>query len=208
MQSSSKQVCVVDYEAGNLTSVRLALEKLGWKAIITSDPETIRTASRLIFPGVGAASSAMDNLKSRGLGEAITSFARSGRPMLGICLGAQIIFDHSSEGDTECLGLLSGSVEKLDVSPEFKVPQMGWNTVEVERKHPVWEEIEAGVQFYFVHGYAVVPRSTDVVIGRTDYDGSFVSAVAQNNVVAFQFHPERSGRFGLHVLNNFLCWSP
>lgn len=208
MGSRSKTVCVVDYEAGNLTSVCLALEKLGWQATVSSDPEMILGASRLIFPGVGAAPAAMNNLESRGLDEAITDYARSGNPMLGICLGAQIIFDFSAEGDTQCLGLLPGTVQPLDLSPDFKVPHMGWNAVESARPHPVWEGIEAEAQFYFVHGYAVEPDSSDVVIGRTDYDGSFVSAVAQDNVAAFQFHPERSGRFGLEVLNNFLCWSP
>lgn len=208
MVSSGQKVCVVDYEAGNLTSVCLALEELGWETIVTGNPDTVVEADRLIFPGVGAAPAAMSKLKERGLGEAITEYALSGRPLLGICLGAQIIFDRSAEGDAECLGLLDGSVEPLTPSSSFKVPHMGWNAVEFAREHPVWNGIEAGAQFYFVHGYVVIPDSAGVVIGRTEYDELFVSAVAKHNIVAFQFHPERSGKFGLEVLRNFLRWSP
>ncbi|MFW5915507.1 MAG: imidazole glycerol phosphate synthase subunit HisH [Planctomycetota bacterium] len=201
-------VCIVDYEAGNLTSVRLALDKLGWDTVMSGKPEKVLGADRVIFPGVGAAPSAMENLQETGLSSALLEYARSGRPMLGICLGAQIIFEHSAEGYTTCLGLLPGTVEPLNPGPDFKVPHMGWNTVDTVRGHPVWTDVEDGSQFYFVHGYAVDPAEEDVVIGRTDYDGLFVSAVARDNVLAFQFHPERSGRFGLQVLDNFLRWSP
>ncbi|MFP4175731.1 MAG: imidazole glycerol phosphate synthase subunit HisH [Planctomycetota bacterium] len=206
--STNEKVCIVDYGAGNLTSVRLAVEALGWEAQVTGRPETVRSAQRVIFPGVGAAGAAMDRLQSSGLDEAIADYAGTGRPMAGICLGAQIIFDHSTENDTECLGLVPGSVKPLPVGQGFKVPHMGWNGVDFTGKHPVWEDVPSGVQFYFVHAYAAVPREEEPVIGKTEYDVPFVSAIGQENLVAFQFHPERSGRFGLQVLDNFLKWRP
>ena len=208
MSPRQQKLVIVDYKAGNLTSVRLAVEKLGREAEVSGDPEAVRAADRLIFPGVGAAGSAMRTLRETGLAEAIVEYASSGRPMAGICLGAQIIFERSAEDQARCLGIMPGSVEPLEVGPEFKVPHMGWNAVEFDADHPVWEGLESGTQFYFVHSYAVVPASNELVIGRTDYDGDFVSAVAEENVVAFQFHPERSGRLGLRVLENFLDWMP
>lgn len=208
MTDSEPHVTIVDYKAGNLTSVRLAVEKLGWDASVTGDPEHVRAAERLIFPGVGAAPSAMQTLKATGLAEAMAEYASSGRPMAGICLGAQIIFERSAEGDAACLGILPGSVDPLEVGPDLKVPHMGWNAVEFTREHAVWAGLETGAQFYFVHSFAAVPESEGLVIGRTEYDQSFVSAVARENIVAFQFHPERSGRLGLKVLENFLTWTP
>jgi len=201
-------VTIVDYHAGNLTSVRLAVEKLGYRAAVTGDPGAVADASRLIFPGVGAATAAMDTLHAMGLGRAISAYARTGRPMLGICLGAQIILEHSQEGDTPCLGLIRGTAAKLDVPADAKVPHMGWNAVEQAREHPIWEGIENGSQFYFVHSYAPQPLDETVAVGVTDYHGRFVSALAQENIVACQFHPERSGRVGLRLLNNFLSWNP
>jgi len=201
-------VTIVDYHAGNLTSVRLAVQKLGYRAAVTGDPGAVADASRLIFPGVGAATAAMDTLHAMGLGRAISAYARTGRPMLGICLGAQIILEHSQEGDTPCLGLIRGTAAKLDVPADAKVPHMGWNAVEQAREHPIWEGIENGSQFYFVHSYAPQPLDETVAVGVTDYHGRFVSALAQENIVACQFHPERSGRVGLRLLNNFLSWNP
>lgn len=205
---STSAVTIVDYKAGNLTSMRLGVEKLGFEALVTDCPQAVRDSARVIFPGVGAAGSAMAVLREGGLGDALVDFAASGRPLAGVCLGSQIIFERSAEGDEQCLGILPGSVEPLDVGPRFKVPHMGWNAVEFVRDHPVWDGLEDGPQFYFVHSYAPAPASDDLVIGRTDYDGPFASAVARENVVAFQFHPERSGRLGLHVLGNFLRWDP
>jgi len=208
MSLDENAVSIVDYKAGNLTSVLLAVQKLGFGARLTASPEEVRSSSRVIFPGVGAAGAAMDVLTGSGLGEALVEYAASGRPLVGICLGAQIIFERSAEGDTQCLGILPGTVEPLRVPPGFKVPHMGWNAVEFSRAHPVWSGLESGSQFYFVHSFAPAPASEHLVIGRTEYCGSFVSAVARENVVAFQFHPERSGRFGLKVLENFLRWKP
>jgi len=201
-------VVVVDYRAGNLTSVRLALQSLGWRAVVTDRPERVRSARRVVFPGVGAAGSAMETLRATSLDEALVEYAASGRPLVGICLGAQVIFERSEEDGVRCLGILPGAVERLEVAPQLKVPHMGWNGVEFLSRHPVWEGLESGAQFYFVHGFVPVPAEPDVVIGVTHYGGPFASAVAKGNVVAFQFHPERSGRAGLAVLENFLNWTP
>lgn len=203
-----EKVTIVDYEAGNLTSVRLAVEKLGRTAHVSAEPDEVRAARRLIFPGVGAAEAAMDTLVARGLDEAVCDYAESGRPMLGICLGAQIILDFSEEGNVDCLGLVPGRVEHLMVPEEAKVPHMGWNGVSFVRPHPLWRDVTANSQFYFVHSYAPSPALGETAIGTTDYHQVFVSALARDNVVATQFHPERSGRIGLKVLQNFLDWTP
>jgi glutamine amidotransferase len=204
----SQIVTIVDYRAGNLTSVQLAVEKLGQTALITDDPEEVRSATRLIFPGVGAAEAAMDTLRSGGLDKAIADYAATGRPMLGICLGAQIILEFSEEGDVQCLGLVPGRVERLKVPAGVKVPHMGWNQVTFVQPHPLWNGLESDSQFYFVHSFAPAPAARGAAIGTTDYHGRFVSALAQDNVAACQFHPERSGRVGLQVLDNFLSWNP
>ena len=204
----SQIVTIVDYRAGNLTSVQLAVEKLGQTALVTADPEQVRAATRLIFPGVGAAEAAMDTLRSEGLDKAIADYAATGRPMLGICLGAQIILDFSEEGDVECLGLVPGRVERLEVPAGVKVPHMGWNQVTFAQPHPLWKGLESDSQFYFVHSFAPAPAAKEAVIGTTDYHGRFTSALGQDNIAACQFHPERSGRVGLRVLDNFLSWNP
>ena len=201
-------VTIVDYDAGNLTSVRLAVERLGRAALVSADPDEVRAATRLIFPGVGAAGTAMATLTQRGLDAALRDYAAAGRPLLGICLGAQIILAHSEEDDVPCLGLVPGRTERLDVPPEAKVPHMGWNNVRQARPHAVWEGVADGAQFYFVHSFAPRPAASDAAIGTTDYHGEFVSALAQQNVVACQFHPERSGPVGMSFLENFLRWNP
>ncbi len=201
-------ITIVDYRAGNLTSVRLAVEKLGHPALVTSDPDQVRSATRLIFPGVGAAPTAMSTLEALDLHTALSDYSRTGRAFLGICLGAQIILDHSREGDTECLGLIEGDVVRLEVPPEAKVPHMGWNAVGQVRRHPIWHGVPDSSQFYFVHSFVPDPTDGAVPIGMTDYHQRFVSALARDNIVATQFHPERSGRVGLQVLENFLRWKP
>ena len=208
MSELAHGVVIVDYGAGNLTSVRLAVENLGWRAVVTDEPETVRRAGRVVFPGVGAAGSAMETLRTTGLGDALVEYASSGRPLAGICLGTQVVFERSSENCARCFGILRGTVERFDVGSGFKVPHMGWNGVEFVAAHPVWAGLESGSQFYFVHSFFPAPADPEMVIGRTDYDGAFASAVARENVVAFQFHPERSGRLGLAVLENFLRWTP
>ena len=208
-----QEVVIVDYEAGNLKSVELGVRFLEFRPVVTADPEVVRGAGRLIFPGVGAAGAAVSRLKSSGLGEALADYVLTGRPILGICLGTQIIFQHSEEGDTDCLGILPGTVERFpeplqEDGRRLKVPQMGWNSVEFVEEHPVWSGVESGSEFYFVHSYRPVPSEEGMVIGRTRYGVPFASAVARENLVAFQFHPERSGRVGLRVLKNYLGWQP
>lgn len=202
------KVTIVDYEAGNLTSVRLAVEKLGRRGIITCDPDAVCQAERLIFPGVGVAPHVMHSLSSSGLADSLRDYAASGRPLLGICIGAQVILDHSDEGDVDCLGIIPGNVVRLTVPLHAKIPHMGWNQLHPVRTHPVLEGIENGEQFYFVHSFAPSPAHESACIGTTDYYGMFASALAQDNVVATQFHPERSGRIGLQLIDNFLRWMP
>jgi glutamine amidotransferase len=204
----TERVTIVDYHAGNLTSVRLAVEKLGREALVTSEPEHVRSATRLIFPGVGAAGAAMGTLRGLGLDAAMRDYCDTGRPLLGICLGAQIILEHSGEDDVPCLGLIEGCTRRLEVPPEAKIPHMGWNNVRQVRRHPIWHGIADDSQFYFVHSYAPAPADTEAAIGTTDYYCVFVSALARDNIVAFQFHPERSGRTGMALLDNFLRWEP
>lgn len=204
----AQTITIVDYEAGNLTSVQFAVEKLGCTAQVTSRPEHVRNAQRLVFPGQGAAAQSMRALREIRLDGAIRDYVDSGRPMLGICIGAQIILDFSEEGDVECMGLVPGRVERLKVPSSAKVPHMGWNAVSFARSHPIWHDIPDGSQFYFVHSYAPAPHDEQAPIGLTDYHGTFVSALAWQNIAACQFHPERSGRIGLQLLENFLAWNP
>ena len=207
-------IAILDYEAGNLTSVKRALDYLGYRSFITSRPEEVLKAERLIFPGVGAAGEAMENLKRKGLDEALREFFQSGRPLLGICLGVQIIFTESEEDGARCLGLLRGRVVRFpiplldrDGSP-LKVPHMGWNGVRPQREHPLFQGMDPAAEFYFVHSYYPQPEDPGVIIGVTDYGIDFPSAIAHENLWAVQFHPEKSGRPGLRMLDNFCRWRP
>jgi glutamine amidotransferase len=202
-------IAIVDYKAGNLTSVKLAFETLKVDAEITGDPKRILSAERVVFPGVGAAGAAMKNLKSLGLIDVIREVARKGTPFLGICLGAQIILQRSEEnGGTDCIGLVPGSAKLFKPASRLdKVPQMGWNSVSGRGGHPVFNGIENNSYFYFVHSYYPEPADKACVIGETAYAGvTFASAIALGNVVATQFHPEKSGRAGLKLLGNFIRW--
>jgi glutamine amidotransferase len=200
-------VAVVDYRAGNLKSVANALGRLGARYVVTSDPVVVRGADRVVFPGVGAAPVAMHSLDALGLSGVIREVARSGRPFLGICLGAQIILDRSDEGDVACLGLLRGRAKRLPGGEGRKVPQMGWNCVCARASgHPVLAGIPPGNHFYFVHSYYPAVAEEGEVIAQTEYGVLFPSIVGRGNVVAVQFHPERSGPVGLRLLSNFLSW--
>lgn len=202
-------VAIIDYKAGNLTSVRLAAEAIGASARVTSDPAEILSAERIIFPGVGAAASAMANLRGLGLSDAIRKAVDSGIPFIGICLGAQILFDLSEEdGGTETLGILPGKVLRL-APPEgrAKIPHMGWNQANFKKPHPVLDGIADGSDFYFVHSYFMAPANGGDVLAETEYAGqTFVSAVARGSIVATQFHIEKSGKTGLRLLENFMKW--
>jgi len=202
-------IAVIDYRAGNLTSVRLALEAIGAECEITSDPRRVLAAERVIFPGVGAAGEAMRNLRELELVEPIREVVAAGTPFLGICLGTQVIFEFSEEdGGTPCIGLVPGSVKLFTPpDPSCKIPQIGWNAVELVRAHPLVQGIEDASEFYFVHSYYPSPSDSSYVIGETDYAAvRFSSVVGSGNLFAVQFYPERSGRIGLRMVRNFARW--
>ncbi|MFP4383300.1 MAG: imidazole glycerol phosphate synthase subunit HisH [Spirochaetia bacterium] len=201
---SKASVAVVDYRAGNLRSVETALRHIGSKFYITSDPEYLLDADKVIFPGVGEAGSAMKVLNGTGLAEGLREFYRSGKLILGICLGCQIVFDHSEEGDTPCLGLIPGRVVKFPEKPGYKIPHMGWNRVSPEHGHWIFGKVPEGSSFYFVHSYYPAPRDPEDIAALTDYTVTFPSAVSRGNLTALQFHPEKSGEPGLTMLSNFI----
>ena len=191
---------IVDYRAGNLTSVKLAFAALGEPVEVTNDPAKVRAASRVVFPGVGAARSAIENLRDLGLVDAVKGAATDGRPFLGICLGMQILFEHSEEdGGVDLLGILPGRVRRFPNVPGCKVPEIGWNQV----KGLGIEGVPDGSEFYFVHSYYA--EMGPHTLGITEYAGvEFSSAVRRGNLVATQFHPEKSGRLGLVLLKDFV----
>ena len=201
-------IAIVDYNAGNVTSVLRAVQHLGFKAEITCDLERIQSAQKIIFPGVGAAKATMVELQKRGLDLLLQESFRSGTPMLGICIGIQILFEHSSEEDTNCLGLLSGQVEQFSASHDCKVPQIGWNTVRQAQSHWIFAGIPDRSYFYFVNSYYPIPSDNEIQIGYTHYKVDFCSVVAKKNLVATQFHLEKSGTVGLKMLDNFLKYCP
>jgi glutamine amidotransferase len=203
---SAARVGVVDYQAGNIRSVETALRRLRADFFVSDDPGELLDAGRLVFPGVGEASAAMSVLADSGLGEAVSSFFRSGRPLLGICIGSQIIMDSSEERSTRCLGLLAGRTVRFPEDLGLKVPHMGWNQVRYVKPHALFKGIADGTSFYFVHSYYPDPSNTESVLARTDYGITFASAVGWENLLAVQFHPEKSGEPGLRLLANFLGW--
>ena len=202
---------IIDYKAGNLTSVARAMRHLGISCEVSSEAAVLRRADRIIFPGVGAAGEAMANLRATGMDRLLGEVLAAGRPVLGICLGAQIIFDRSEENDAECLGLVPGLVRRFpadmmaDGRP-LKIPHMCWNRVEWRKDHPVFRGIPPEAEFYFVHSYYPVPADDAWAAGWTEYGIRFCSAVARNNLAAVQFHPEKSGAPGLSILENFRRW--
>ena len=191
-------VAVIDSGGANIGSVMFALERLGVQGELTRDPDRIRCADRVILPGVGAAADAMTRLRDYGLDQLIPTL---NQPVLGICLGMQLLFEHSDEGDVECLGVLPGKVERMKAAENLPVPHMGWNTVEPTGEQPLLAGVE-NQYFYFVHGYAV--RSTGAAIATSEYGRPFVSVAARDNFFATQFHPERSGAPGARLMENFL----
>ncbi|GAB3426066.1 imidazole glycerol phosphate synthase subunit HisH [Massilia solisilvae] len=210
------KIVVVDYGMGNLRSVAQALSAVAPEAsvVISGEVATIDRADRIVLPGQGAMRDCMKSLRESGVEEALLRAAKS-RPMMGVCVGEQMLFDLSEEGDTPGLGLLPGRVVRfaLDgkLQPDgsrFKVPQMGWNRVKQVRAHPLWEGIPDDSYFYFVHSYYAVPEDPADTIGETDYGAPFCCAVAKDNVVATQFHPEKSAAAGLRLYRNFVHWNP
>lgn len=199
-------IAIVDYKAGNITSVKLACEAVGASVTITSDANTIMSASHIIFPGVGAAEYAMQQLKSSNLVPVIKDAINQGKPFFGICLGTQILFEHSEEdGGVDTLGILPGVVKKfVKTNNNEKIPHMGWNQAKQAYKHPLLANIPDNADFYFVHSYYTVPSNKEDIICTTKYcDIEFASMVGRKNVAATQFHIEKSGVYGLKLLENF-----
>ena len=196
-------VVIVDYGAGNLRSVARAVAHAGVDATVTADPAAVKRARALIVPGVGAAADTMASLRAAELVEPIRDYIASDRPFLGVCMGMQALFDRSEEGGThECLGVLHGSIVRFGAG--LTVPHMGWNTVELRRDHPVFDGVPDGSYFYFVHSYHPLPEDDAVVIGTTEYGVRFPAVVGTGNLIATQFHPEKSGEMGLRLYENFL----
>ncbi|HLI80113.1 MAG TPA: imidazole glycerol phosphate synthase subunit HisH [Candidatus Binataceae bacterium] len=201
-------IAIVDYKAGNLTSVARALDHLGHRCEISDRSDKVRAADRVILPGVGAAGATMENLRALGLAECLQNdVAKAGTPFLGICIGIQVLLDHSDEdGGVDCLGIVHGGVVKFPNSIDgrpLKVPQIGWNRVHQERPHPIFAGVPDNTHVYFVNSYYPVPDDKAAVIGTSDYGVPFTAAIARDNVVATQFHLEKSGAAGLRMLDNF-----
>jgi imidazole glycerol-phosphate synthase subunit HisH len=208
-------IAVVDYGMGNLRSVSKAIEHVaaGKTVVITSDPKVIRNAERVVFPGQGAMPDCMRELDARNLREAIIDAAKN-KPFLGICIGMQLLFEHSEEGDTPGLGLFIGNVKRFadklvdENGVKLKVPHMGWNQVYQAQKHALWANIADATRFYHVHSYYAAPQDSAVTAGETAYPSRFTSAIARDNIFATQFHVEKSAQAGLQLLQNFVNWKP
>jgi glutamine amidotransferase len=218
MNSRAKTVVVVDYGMGNLRSVSQAVHAAaadtGFDVIVTAQPDEVRAAERVVLPGQGAMPDCMRELSACGLREAVLEAAAS-KPLFGVCVGMQMLLDHSAEGNTPSLGLIPGEVVKFDLAGKtqadgsrFKVPQMGWNQVQQTRAHPVWTGVPDNSYFYFVHSFYARPLNAEHSVGMTDYGALFTSAVARDNIFATQFHPEKSAAHGLALYRNFLHWNP
>ena len=209
-------IVVVDYGMGNLRSVWQALVHVadGRAVLVSADPAVVSTAERVVFPGQGAMPDCMREIEARGLRSAVIEAARN-KPFLGICIGQQMLFEHSEEGDVPGLGVIAGKVRRFPAERmidaagnRLKVPHMGWNQVRQAREHPLWKGIANDTRFYFVHSYFVAPADDACVVGTTDYGLPFTSAVAQDNIFAIQCHPEKSALAGLAMLANFVAWKP
>jgi glutamine amidotransferase len=210
----SQSIAIVDYGMGNLRSVQKALAHVAPAARveITGDPAAIRAADRVVFPGQGAMPDCMRSLAESGVGDAVAEAARA-KPFLGLCIGQQMLFERSAEGDTPGLGIVKGRVLGFRMDAErraagFKVPHMGWNEVRQVRRHRLWDGIADGSRFYFVHSFYCEPRDPGLAAGETRYPDAFTSAIARDNIFATQFHPEKSAAAGLKLLGNFSTWDP
>jgi len=199
-------IAIIDYGAGNLRSVAKAIAKLGYEANVTSNSDDVLIADAVILPGVGAAGDTMNSLDRLGMVDPIRQVIAQDRPFFGVCLGLQVLFTDSEEGGGQrCLDLIPGTVRRLP--SDLKVPQMGWNQVRQRLAHPLFDGIPDGANFYFVHSYYADPEEKAIVAGETDYGVSFPSVIIKGNIVATQFHPEKSGDLGLRMYYNFLKFS-
>jgi glutamine amidotransferase len=210
------KIVVVDYGAGNLRSVAQALRQVAPEADvrISGEVDVIRAADRIVLPGQGAIPDCMRSLQASGVRDVVMDAARN-KPLLGVCVGEQMMLDWSEEGDVGCLGLFPGKVIKFRLDDQlqedgsrFKVPQMGWNRVRQSRSHPLWNGVADDSYFYFVHSYYAVPEQRAHVAGETPYGAMFCSAIARDNIFATQFHPEKSAAAGLQLYKNFVHWNP
>jgi imidazole glycerol-phosphate synthase subunit HisH len=198
------RIAIIDYQMGNLRSVQKGFEKVGHEAVITSDPNELAAADKIVLPGVGAFGDAIAELKRRDLVMPIKEAIDAGKPFLGICLGLQLLFDVGYEGgEFAGLGILRGKVVRFDLQPPLKVPHMGWNRGTIKRRAPALEGLPDGTYFYFVHSYYVVPEDPEIVAIEADYGHPFCAAVWRDNLFATQFHPEKSQADGLRILKNF-----
>lgn len=195
-------IVIIDYGVGNLASVKNALDKLGVESKISSDSLVLKKADALILPGVGAAGQGMKNLKKFGLDKIIVEEIVKGKPFLGICLGMQLLFEKSEEGNVDCLKILKGTVKKF--KKMRKIPQIGWNQLAIKKKSYLFTGIKNDSYFYFVNSFYCSPKDQAVTTGLTDYGEIFTSVVAKNNVIGVQFHPEKSGKVGFRLLENFV----
>ena len=220
MNLKSNTVAVVDYGMGNLRSVSQAVQAAaqgsGWTVVVTQRPEDVRAAQRIVLPGQGAMPDCMRELRESGLQQAVLD-AAANKPLFGVCVGMQMLLDHSAEGDTPGLGLIHGEVRKFDLAgrtqpdgSRYKVPQMGWNQVRQRAHplHPVWAGVPDNSYFYFVHSFYALPQDPAHCAGEADYGGLFAAAIARDNIFATQFHPEKSAEHGLALFRNFLHWNP
>ena len=218
MSTANNTVAVVDYGMGNLRSVSQAVQhaadQVGVEVFVTSDPDVVRRATRVVLPGQGAMPDCMRELAGSGLLDSVLEAAAS-KPLFGVCVGMQMLLSHSDEGPTDGLGLIPGQVRKFELEgrlqpdgSRFKVPQMGWNQVFQTRPHPVWAGVPDQSYFYFVHSFYARPADPAHSVGEADYGGRFTAAVARDNIFATQFHPEKSADHGLQLYRNFLHWNP
>jgi glutamine amidotransferase len=198
---------VIDYRAGNAPSVQYALEHLDIACRLVTSPDDLASSERIVLPGVGAARATLESLREQHLVDALAARVADGVPFLGICIGLQVLFDHSEEGDVDCLGWIPGTVGRFD-DERLRVPQIGWNEVRFVRDHPVTRALPTSGHYYFVNSYRCAPARHEDVLGVTDYGGEFCSVVARDNLVATQFHAEKSGELGLALLRAFAAWEP
>ncbi len=210
------KIIVVDFGVGNLRSVIQSLKKVAPDADIkiSNEPNLILNADRIVLPGQGAMPDCMKSLKIKNLNDVLFEVLKN-KPLLGICIGLQILFDYSNEGNTNCLGFISGKVNKFDLKGKkqpdgslYKVPQIGWNNVTQIKSHPMWIDIPDNSFFYFIHSYFVEPLERNIEVGQTCYGKSFCSAISYENIFATQFHPEKSALVGLQLYKNFVNWRP
>ncbi|HEX9060151.1 MAG TPA: imidazole glycerol phosphate synthase subunit HisH [Clostridia bacterium] len=198
-------IAIIDYGVGNLRSVEKAFQFIGMNAEVSSDSEFILSADGVVLPGVGAFADAMESLQKAGMIDVVKSAVKSGKPFLGICLGMQLLFDHSEEGGdrVEGLGIFKGCIRQLPLDMNLKVPHMGWNHLEYDKNSKIFDGLPENPFVYFVHSYYLTAENRENVIARTDYGIKFDVAVGHDNVFATQFHPEKSGKIGLQILRNW-----